>query len=505
MPKMTNPDIPFIQSELTIPHSSNLEAIVLGSLLIEPKILTVFIDKVKLDYFYDNKHKAIFISILFLFENNHPVSLSSVFTYIENNKPLSIPISFEELSLISERSCVFNNFDYHLGLLKAKAGGRKLITISEKLRLSSHENNEIDEANKSINEAVSELESVREKYIGTAAGEMSFDWKYPVDQTTPDIEFNEAGVLWQEGIGLLTGPAGKGKTNVLLAAAASCINPDCDSISLKINCSPVLYVDTENQLSVFHRNVRRAIINRAGLAIYDDFDKVSFMNIRALETFEQKENWLWAKMRLNYYKCFILDGIGDLVLDVNDVETCVALVSKISAMTSKHKCSIFLTLHGNPLNAAEKARGILGSELVRKADCNMLLKVEKDARCITTEFSLGKNRAANDKLTQYFEWDTNFDMHISCEKPIAEEKGYKNSISEEEIAEMQNKCVTFIGDKNVRNKELLEWIMIDLGCSQSTAKRRISNMVNNNFLIKINDNYRLFDQHKPEHYADQND
>ena len=108
------------------------------------------------------------------------------------------------------------------------------------------------------------------------------------------MSFLSTGVLWEEGIGLLTGPAGKGKTNLLLAAATSMLKEDKDFLGFKIHSTPALYVDTENQLSIFHRNIRRSLINRSGLSINESHEGIDFINIRQLETWIEKQNWFFS-------------------------------------------------------------------------------------------------------------------------------------------------------------------------------------------------------------------
>ena len=65
------------------------------------------------------------------------------------------------------------------------------------------------------------------------------------------------------------------------------------------------------------------------------------------------------------------------------------------------------SLHNNPAMNSDKARGVLGSELWRKAES--VLMIEKmpgdDVRRLTTDYALGKNRGGSDAISSYFKWD----------------------------------------------------------------------------------------------------
>lgn len=249
-------------------------------------------------------------------------------------------------------------------------------------------------------------------------GVYRFSWDDNPLEVQPLLEFKGTGILYPEGITLLTGPQGKGKSQITHALASAALNPDCDSLGFSTESFPILLIDTENPLSIFRKNVRRGL-SRAGIAEGTDISgNVDYVNIRGIETFEDRQTYLFETMEKGIYKLYIIDGAGDFVLDVNNVEASIPFVSKLCAMTLKHNCGAFITLHANPTAFNEKARGHLGSELLRKADCTLLLKVEGESRCITTSYSQGKNRAGNDDLTQYFTWNDTLKMHVSCEAPL---------------------------------------------------------------------------------------
>jgi hypothetical protein len=69
----------------------------------------------------------------------------------------------------------------------------------------------------------------------------------------------------------------------------------------------------------------------------------------------------------------IIDGVRDLVYDVNDSKECNNLITKLMAWSDEYFCHIMCVLHENP--GSDKLRGHLGTELTAKAET--VFKVEK--------------------------------------------------------------------------------------------------------------------------------
>lgn len=78
----------------------------------------------------------------------------------------------------------------------------------------------------------------------------------------------------------------------------------------------------------------------------------------------------------------VIDGIADLVSDVNNLEESSAVTQKIMAWTSIYNCHIITVIHSN--NGSDKPTGHLGSFLEKKAETQIqLLKDENKLGAIT--------------------------------------------------------------------------------------------------------------------------
>ena len=114
----------------------------------------------------------------------------------------------------------------------------------------------------------------------------------------------------------------------------------------------------------------------------------------------------------------IIDGVADLVLDVNDAEECNGIVAELHAQAIRYDCAILCVIHKNP--GTEKVRGHLGSQIERKAETNLSLEKEDE---VTVVWSAKQRRAPIDKKTgPRFRWDDDLKMHVTAEavaKPAA--------------------------------------------------------------------------------------
>lgn len=97
--------------------------------------------------------------------------------------------------------------------------------------------------------------------------------------------------------------------------------------------------------------------------------------------------WLEAILKLNFDKfggihSVILDGGADFVSDLNNQEVSFDVVRGIMTLSEKYKTHFIVVIHINPGSREGKTRGHFGSELDRKAETNLTIKVEKDSRVV---------------------------------------------------------------------------------------------------------------------------
>ncbi len=163
----------------------------------------------------------------------------------------------------------------------------------------------------------------------------------------------------------------------------------------------------------------------------------------------------------------LIDGVADLILDVNDPGESNAFVAELHSMAIQYDCTINGVIHFNP--GGEKSRGHLGSQLERKAETNLAL--EKDASETTVVYST-KNRRAGIPKNQgpRFGFSVEAGMHVTVESrqsaKDAEKREALLSLAEDAFGE----------HPAMRYSDLQTTVKKLLTVSDRTAERKVAEM-----------------------------
>lgn len=142
-------------------------------------------------------------------------------------------------------------------------------------------------------------------------------------------------------------------------------NNNLRSDETDINPLRVLWLDTEqSQQSTQDIMVNRIIPLAGGHADFDD----SFFafNLRGLG-FDKRRQLTELAVAMVKPDLVIIDGIKDLVTDINDAVQATLIMEQLMALAQKHNCCIVNVLHQNKSEADHNMRGSIGTELSNKA------------------------------------------------------------------------------------------------------------------------------------------
>ena len=125
----------------------------------------------------------------------------------------------------------------------------------------------------------------------------------------------------------------------------------------------ILYVDTEQ--SRFHcHNVLERILKLAGLPDTTDNDRLDFICLREYSPAIRIEVIDYALRRSKGYGLVVIDGIRDLMLDINSTSESVEVINKMMEWSSKYDLHIHCVLHLN--KGDNNVRGHIGTEMSNK-------------------------------------------------------------------------------------------------------------------------------------------
>jgi len=139
----------------------------------------------------------------------------------------------------------------------------------------------------------------------------------------------------------------------------------------------ILHLDTEQSRYDHYYSVRRALTRAEMSGLPDNFMSFSLVDLpveerkRALLLALEDGAQLFGGVQL-----VAIDGIGDLLIDSNDLAASFGLVDLLHGLAVTYNCGIVTVLHENPGDGGGKARGHLGSQIERKVESNIIIRKE---------------------------------------------------------------------------------------------------------------------------------
>lgn len=137
----------------------------------------------------------------------------------------------------------------------------------------------------------------------------------------------------------------------------------------------ILYFDTEQ--SPYHcQLVMQRILRLAGLPIDREPERLKFSHLRAIADPNQRREIIrHAIYNTSDVGLVVIDGIRDLMLDINNSTEATRLVGDLMKWTGERNIHLHTVLHLN--KGDDNARGHIGTELNNKAEC--VLQITKDS------------------------------------------------------------------------------------------------------------------------------
>jgi len=186
----------------------------------------------------------------------------------------------------------------------------------------------------------------------------------------------------------IVGASKSKKTFLKSMLLASYIGGNANMFAEKIkghNNKEKYVIDIDTEQSEFHsQRVFRRVAEMVGVnpMYYKPF------SLRKLSANERLEfiDWLFNESQ---YKGKIgvvsIDGVADLINDVNDLESSNKVAQKLLEWSAKEQCHIITVLHRN--FQSKKPTGHLGSAVLKKAETVVFVENEGEFTIVTPEYS----------------------------------------------------------------------------------------------------------------------
>ncbi|MET4074518.1 AAA family ATPase [Hymenobacter sp. UYCo722] len=229
------------------------------------------------------------------------------------------------------------------------------------------------------------------------------------DSQVPDlvtvISINKETFAVRGDISFTSGKPKAGKSAVSVCMAASALLPaghPADTLQIRVmpaNGLPVMIIDTE-QPKANTKKMARYICRIIGVAPYDQPENLHIFNFRS---YTKAEKLLRVKEAFAAYPnahLWIIDGLADLIDDVNGATESGKIVDWFMIQASLLNTTIVLVVHENP--GSDKMRGHLGSEAERKGGGVITVVKDKEGGCHIIKSKILRN--GPDFEPVYFSW-----------------------------------------------------------------------------------------------------
>lgn len=126
------------------PQSIEAEQAILGSVLVNPEVLTRVCDLLQPDQFYRKAHQVIFAAVLDLFEKGEPIDIVTVSQYLKDQGKLDSVGGRQYLTDLSLSIATTANAEYYGRTVNEKATLRNLIKAGTEIVASCYEDNDAE-------------------------------------------------------------------------------------------------------------------------------------------------------------------------------------------------------------------------------------------------------------------------------------------------------------------------------------------------------------------------
>jgi len=239
-----------------------------------------------------------------------------------------------------------------------------------------------------------------------------------------------------------SGKAKSGKTFISSILMTLCFRDEVLSVErIGTERLRVLWYDTEQSEESTQDILRHRIIPMSGMEEQDfPMQMFDIFNVRA-DMYDNRLPMLETAVNHYHPDLVILDGIRDLIADINDGVVAQNCIERLMKLASTNRCCIVCILHQNKAAEDRNLRGWIGTELKNKAfevyECNKSERIFSWSQTDTRKYDI------LDKLQ--FSVDDNGIPHLCTEEELkaACYRAQQNQMLENQVSQNTNKLPKF--------------------------------------------------------------
>lgn len=227
--------------------------------------------------------------------------------------------------------------------------------------------------NTDLNNIIGENVKETEDYLSKALAHLvPQDEEIPAPESVFSLDGNP--ILTKKSLSAVIAKAKQGKTTVVVWLVAQMLAG-----------AKVLWIDTEQGL-YYSSRTQHWVLDITG---HECARNLYFFDFKIFPP-DERIKLIDALLDAGNYDILVIDGIRDLLFDINSPEEATIISTHLMRWAEVHNIHIINVLHTNKGDG--NARGHLGSELVNKAETVLKVELEEDTKniLVTPEFTRGK-------------------------------------------------------------------------------------------------------------------
>lgn len=373
------------------PQAIDLEEAIIGSILLSEKSLLDVIDLLKPFHFYTDQHKEIYSVALDLHRESLPIDMRTVVNRLRKNGKLEIVGGAYYIAELTSKVSSAANIEYHARIIIEMAIKRELIQIASKIHHDAYEDTSdvfelLDRARLAIQYAEDFSVKSKHKHKEYIASH-SFNALIEPEEEDTILYLQDIPIGSKENIITITGRSKSRKTVAASAIATAIFSGSHLGFSSDLPFdAPILHIDTEQGYKHYYHSVKR-IFDDANLQVPHRFTSIHTRDADIplrLELLQHLVSTLCPAV-------LIIDGVTDLVYDINSQEESTKIGELFLRLSSTYKMLIIAVIHTTKTTGF--MTGAIGTILEKKSET--VIKVELDendsmSSHITCQFSRNK-------------------------------------------------------------------------------------------------------------------
>lgn len=206
------------------------------------------------------------------------------------------------------------------------------------------------------------------------------DLSLDIPDPQPLVSLDGSPICTRGNLSVVSGVAGSRKSFLCTAIAGAYLSAGgfLGMENSKEN-GRILWYDTEQAAGHVAR-IGRRLHRIVGLPTDKSDEKIEIHMLREF-SFDVRKQIVEVGIKLKKPDFVVIDGVADLISDVNSSEESSKIVSWLMAISKNYNCHVLTVVHTNPNGS--KMRGHLGSEVSRKAET--VLQIEANGEISTVE------------------------------------------------------------------------------------------------------------------------